>query len=344
MKCREIKYFLLGSENPDLPPADIQAHLAVCTTCQEWQNRLVQIEMNLPFLPVPQTAARNALLRRILAQPPVVEIGERQGRSAGARVEAAGSLVPRLSLGTGADRTGSAGSQAELGNQGLVPTIPIAVNQNRPSRVRAALSAIRSMEPGLRRFAGGSVAAAILLGVLGWLVLRGPHNPPPVAQRVRPAQDPLLASILQRDLRLAEAENARERVLALADLAEDLSKEVKALAPKAEAKDLLVVLVNDFRNVVANGLVPVAKDINGDGRNDTLNAVGDRLHRAGREAEELAMINNLPDSSKKPLQELGRIAKKADAQLRNLRTEAANPNDMPRNSAATAVAVRKERP
>jgi hypothetical protein len=151
-----------------------------------------------------------------------------------------------------------------------------------------------------------------------------------------------LASILQRDLRLAEAENARERVLALADLAEDLSKEVKALAPKAEAKDLLVVLVKDFRNVVANGLVPVAKDIIGDGRNDILNAIGDRLHRAGREAEELAMTNNLPDSSKKPLQELGRIAKKADDQLRALRNEAAN--DLSRNSAATAVAIRKERP
>jgi hypothetical protein len=198
------------------------------------------------------------------------------------------------------------------------------------------------MEPGLRRFAGGSVAAAVLLGVLGWLVLRGPHNPPQGVEKIRPPQDLLLASILQRDLRLAEAENARERVLALADLAEDLSKEVKALAPKAEAKDLLVVLVKDFRNVVANGLVPVAKDIIGDGRNDILNAIGDRLHRAGREAEELAMTNNLPDSSKKPLQELGRIAKKADDQLRALRNEAAN--DLSRNSAATAVAIRKERP
>jgi hypothetical protein len=284
MKCREIKYFLLGSENPDQPPADIQAHLAVCTNCQEWQNRLVHIEMNLPFLPVPQTAARNVLLKRIFAQLVVAESGERQAKGAGARVEAPGSLVPRLSLGTRADRTANAGSQAELGNQG--GTIPIAADHSRPSRVRAALSAIRSMEPGLRRFAGGSVAAAVLLGVLGWLVLRGPHNPPQVAERVRPAQDPVLASILQRDLRLAEAENARERVLALADLAEDLSKEVKALAPKAEAKDLLVVLVKDFRNVVANGLVPVAKDIIGDGRNDILNAIGDRLHRAGREAEE----------------------------------------------------------
>ena len=51
MNCKEIKYFLLGCENPDQPPADVKAHLAVCAGCQDWQNRLALIEMNVPFLP-----------------------------------------------------------------------------------------------------------------------------------------------------------------------------------------------------------------------------------------------------------------------------------------------------
>src|SRR4029077_1061301 len=72
MNCKEIKYFLLGCENPDQPPADVKAHLAVCSGCQDWQNQLAMIEMNIPFLPVPASAARAQLLRMVLSQPKLV--------------------------------------------------------------------------------------------------------------------------------------------------------------------------------------------------------------------------------------------------------------------------------
>ncbi len=339
MKCREIKYFLLGSENPDQPPADVQAHLAVCTACQEWQNRLVQIEMNLPFLPVPQTAARSTLLKRILTQPPNSGQWAASRKESAVVSEQAAVILPTPSVLARSDLVADKPSGAKES------PILIPVADRRPSRIRAALTVLRSMEPGLRRFAGGSVAAAILLGVLGWLVFRGPQQMPETIARIRPDPDPLLASILQHDLRLAEAENAKERMQALADLADDLSGEVKALAPKAEAKDFLAVLVKNYQEVAAKGLVEVAKTLPDEGRNDILNAVGDRMHRAGREAQELAETPRaVPDSSKKPLQELAKIAWDADAKLRALRLEAAAPSDRPQNASATAVAVRKERP
>ena len=93
MNCKEIKYFLLGSENPDQPPAEIKAHLAVCKSCQDWENRLAVIELNLPFLPVPASAARAqlldamALLRGLTAElrpephlAPVTPLGRVAGR------------------------------------------------------------------------------------------------------------------------------------------------------------------------------------------------------------------------------------------------------------------------
>jgi hypothetical protein len=338
MKCKEIKYFLLGSENPDQPPADVQAHLAVCTACQEWQNRLVQIEMNLPFLPVPQSAARSILLKRIFAQP------RDSGQWAVAREqpavisEQAAEVPPALSGLTKLDQP----PDKPIAVKEWPGTMPIPVDRSRPGRIRTAFRAFRSMEPGLRRFAGGGVAAAILLGVLGWLVLLGPHQPPPVAQRSRPDPEPLLASILQRDLRLAEAENAKERVLALADLAEDLSQEIKALAPKPQAKDFLEALVKNYRKVVVKGLVEVANDLTDADRNPILSTVANRLHQAGREADELAKTKAIADSSKKPLQELSQIAYDADEKLRSFRTEAAAGTGG--NASATAVAVRKERP
>jgi hypothetical protein len=339
MKCREIKYFLLGSENPDEPPADVQAHLAVCNVCQEWQNRLVQIEMNLPFLPVPQTAARSTLLKRIQDSGQWA-VGSGEKKQSGQLVVSSGQKAakgPSSSVPMKADEVGKSSGLTESPG-----TIPIAVAPQRAGRIRAAVTALRRMEPGLKRFAAGSVAAAILLGVLGWLVFRGPQQQPQMAKRIPPDPDPLLASILQRDLRLAEADKPQERVETLADLAEDLSQEVKTLAPKPEAKDFLQILVKNYRNVVEKGLLEVAKDLPlaGEDTNQVLNKLANRMHQAGREADELAKTK-LPDTSKKPLQELSKIAYDADEKLRAFRVEAAVRWD---SSGKSRVAVRKERP
>jgi len=300
MKCKEFKFFLLGCENPDQPPADVKAHLASCSDCQDWQNRLALIEMNIPFLPVPETAARSELLRRILSQPAVAitratgkfeEMELRKEKTPLSIVDSRTSIGPRQS-----------------------PTSP-----RRGFRVIAFL---RTMEPSARRFALGGVAAAILLIVFGWLVIRTPPRLTSSGDLVsRRGSDPLVATILRRDIRLAEAETAADRFRALADLAEDFSGEVKSLAPVPEAKEVLDDLVTKYEKVVNKGLVEMAGDLPHGERIQLLNEVGERLHRAGREVDELGdkLSSKIPKASRESLQRLTKIAHDADIKLRDLR-------------------------
>jgi hypothetical protein len=57
MNCIAVQRRLLEAENPDQPHADLRPHLAVCSACREWQRRLVQLERNMPLLPVPASTA-----------------------------------------------------------------------------------------------------------------------------------------------------------------------------------------------------------------------------------------------------------------------------------------------
>ena len=256
MNCKEIKYFLLGCENADRPPADIKAHLKNCPDCRDWENRLALIEMNVPFLPVPESAARAELLQKILS-PGLVK-----GASAADVLGEEPVVIPKV----------------VLSNEPKGPVAPIASDSSRPSILRF----FRSMEPSARRFAIGSAAAAILLVILGWSILRTPHRPADTVAHYPPGPaDPLLASILQRDLRLAEAKTASERFLVLADLADDLSEEVKTLAPLPEAKVVLDDLVQRYQEVVRTGLLEVAMKLPFENRDDLLNKVGERLRVAG---------------------------------------------------------------
>src|SRR5947209_6403477 len=93
MNCKEIKYFLLGCENADRPPAEVKAHLAICAGCQDWQNRLAVIEMNVPFLPVPDSAVRAQLLRTVRSQPVPVR-GETSNPAAVAEASVGDEVSP----------------------------------------------------------------------------------------------------------------------------------------------------------------------------------------------------------------------------------------------------------
>ncbi len=328
MKCKEFKYFLLGCENPDQPPADVKAHLAACADCQDWQNRLALIEMNVPFLPVPESAARSDLLRRILSQPALVRTKE-------TKMMLAEETAPG-SQSTPADMKPSKAASA-------ISSERRDVSARRGTRIWAI---IRDLEPGARRYATGAVAAAILLAVFGWLVIRTPNRPiATITKTSRLTSDPLVATILQRDLRLAEAEDAADRFRALALLADDFSDEVKSLAPVPEAREVLDDLVMKYEKVVNDGLVEVAKDLPGGERVQLLNEVGDRLHKTGREVEELGdkLRLKIPKASRDTLQRLTRIAYAGDKKLRNLReVSAMRPVDA--QPAVTTVLVQKEKP
>lgn len=80
MNCTVIQRRLLSAEYPDQPAADVRSHLNQCPTCRAWQRRLVQVEQQIPLLPVPPSTRRAELLQRILgpvpgdmARPPIAE-------------------------------------------------------------------------------------------------------------------------------------------------------------------------------------------------------------------------------------------------------------------------------
>ncbi len=332
MKCKEFKYFLLGCENPDQPPADVKTHLAVCADCQDWQNRMALIEMNVPFLPVPESAARAELLRQIRVQPAPAQTKE-GGKAKELRMEDRGSKMETpilrhpFSL-----RAAERHSSSRRGWGGLVY--------------------FRGMEPSARRFAMGGVAAAVLLIAFGWMVIRTPHRPVNVvAQTSRQTSDSLVASILRRDLQLAEAENAADRFRALADLADDFSDEVKSLAPLPEARDVLDDLTKKYEKVVNEGLLETAKqlplqDLSAKDRDDLLNKVGERLHVAGRTVDELGkqLSAKIPNSSRQALKRLSDAADSGDRKLRAMRSEASLPPPTKGHPPDSTVLVRKEAP
>jgi hypothetical protein len=298
MNCKEIKYFLLGCENPDRPPAEVKAHLAVCAGCQDWQNRLAVIEMNIPFLPVPDSAARTQLLRTIQTRP-----------------------MP--SVGTAAVSDTASGVGATLSRPQEVEARPLPIRSSTTKRA-SVLQFFRAWEPSARRYAAGAVAATIMLAVFGWMVFHTPHHPPIAEVRTpHSSADPLLASIVRQDLRLAKSDEPAERFLVLADLAEDLSGEVKRLAPVPEAKGVLDELVDRYEEVVRTGLTEAAQKLPDKTRNDLLNKVAERLQVAGRKAEELGdqLAPKIPISSREALRRLTTAAQNGDNRLRDLRVQ-----------------------
>jgi hypothetical protein len=97
------------------------------------------------------------------------------------------------------------------------------------------------------------------------------------------APDPLLANLLNRDLRLARAPGKPERFRELADLAEDLRGQAEPLA-REQAVDDLKALAKWYRDVVHDGVEKLGPAASVKDRDE----VAARLDRAGNTAEQLA--------------------------------------------------------
>jgi hypothetical protein len=69
MNCTALQNQLLGSEHPAEADGAVRAHLARCRSCRTWYRRLLQIEEQLPQLPVPPSTAGSRLVRQILDTP-----------------------------------------------------------------------------------------------------------------------------------------------------------------------------------------------------------------------------------------------------------------------------------
>jgi hypothetical protein len=69
MNCHLVKRRLLSSSDPAEAPPDVRAHLAGCSCCRDWQRQLVQVERNIPLLPVPRSRGRDRLMQRFVPAP-----------------------------------------------------------------------------------------------------------------------------------------------------------------------------------------------------------------------------------------------------------------------------------
>jgi hypothetical protein len=163
------------------------------------------------------------------------------------------------------------------------------------------------------------LAAALVLAVVGWWLWSGRVDAPATSTpNEKPAVDPLLASLLQRDLRLAQANTPRERIEILADVADDLRGETRTLA-QASALRELTALATLYHRVVNDGIVQQAKVLPPSQRRAVLNHIADRLARTATMIEQLAQRTETEYA--RPLRTIAETARKGNRQLSALLPE-----------------------
>jgi len=65
VNCTIVQRRLLSAEQPDQPAADIKSHMGQCPSCRAWQRRLVQMERQVPLLPIPPSTTKDLFLQRL---------------------------------------------------------------------------------------------------------------------------------------------------------------------------------------------------------------------------------------------------------------------------------------
>jgi hypothetical protein len=284
MNCEALHSRLLGSERPDRLTADVSAHLKTCAACRKWQRRLVHLERNVALLPVaPAPRGKAEFVRQFIA----------------AELE---PLSPECEV----------FSESTNG----VTTIQVWKFEKLASALRSSLRVPRATlnafpAPARRRIAAVLAASLLLLAFGLWI------NSPTSLFAPKPP-DPLLASVVERDLRLAAAKSPSERVETLADLADDLQGSTRTLIDAGQPDDLKA-LADLYEQVVRDGIVLQAKSLPPEEQARLLEGIADRLVAAGDEAENRAKV--LPESSAAPLNIIIRAARDGDRNLRKLLRE-----------------------
>ena len=169
--------------------------------------------------------------------------------------------------------------------------------------------------PSLKALAG--LAAAVLVAVGIWGAVKGGKQPV-VAQKPPAPRHLLLEKVVQRDLALAKAKTANDRLDALAGMAEDLASESRGLALVAGA-DEMRELADLFRSVVADGVVEQAGRVpphalTPDQRRTMLDRLTARLAEAGQAAEKAA--KDSPPHAQPALRSIADTARDGQTKLR----------------------------
>src|SRR5262249_45340372 len=137
-------------------------------------------------------------------------------------------------------------------------------------------------------------------------------DPGPAAPRT------LVSRLMDCDLRLAEADSPRKRVEALADLADALHSETRAVTSVAGADDL-GALATMYEQVIRDGVVPRARALPAGQRKGVLDPIVSRLSQAERDVRQLA--GKADAAAARPLLAMAAAAGAGDRQLRALMGE-----------------------
>jgi hypothetical protein len=163
------------------------------------------------------------------------------------------------------------------------------------------------------------LAAAVLLVIFGaWKA--GKHEAPdkPVVPVAKAPPEPLVATLVRRDARLARAESPRERLEILADLAEDLHTEAYSLAEAATGDDL-ADLAKLYEQVLRDGIVRQAGLLSAAERSTVLKPIAARLAGAAKTLDRLAQ--RMPPEYVQPLVQMAAAARDVNSRLGQLQGE-----------------------
>src|SRR5262249_38743593 len=131
---------------------------------------------------------------------------------------------------------------------------------------------------------------------------------------------PLVGKLLECDLKLAEADTPRQRVLALAELADLLQQETRDLSKSSQPPAAeLVKLAALYKQVIQDGIVPRAKELPM-GDRVVLQGVATQLAKTQTSAEQLADSAPLSPSVE-ALRVIALASRDGDARLRELMQE-----------------------
>jgi hypothetical protein len=287
MTCDALQTHLLALETPHrVEDREARLHLAACASCRDWCRQLVQMERSVAFLPVPPAlAARDQLIRTILSET----------------VRPAASPAP--------------GPQEPSGPPSRRPSVAMLLG---------SLILDRHASPRRRVGAGlvAGVAAALILFVTGWLHWYTRQDDPRVAggPDKNVVTDTLVADLMGMDFKLAEDGTPRQRVEAMARVADQLHARTRALA-SAPAQEDMKRLANLYGRVVRQGIVSRAQAVPPGERREVLPPIALRLTEVASDARHLARDAQLPAPVRDALEQIALAASDGDQQLRILCAE-----------------------
>jgi hypothetical protein len=284
MNCPKCQQRLLAAEKPEFPSLDVQAHLAECQACRDFQRQLVFIEGNVARVPVPASNGKEQLLRSILQQP-VARTPVPRAAAVGRPLEAAAGGAPggphagwwarresRTALAVGVAASVLIACGIWVGNW-LLNAVPESGREQAPQQVKST----ENKTPAAKSSAGPKT-------------IQDPFKKDDSKLPAFVDGPTLMAKLVDCDLKLAAPESKRERVEALVEMAEALRHETQLLA-KAKSTgpgDAVKMLAKLYQKVVNDGVLPHAQDLPVEERDEMLKSLAERLAKAERDGQKLA--------------------------------------------------------